>query len=76
MHVSLSSKKEPVNVNVVHWGDVHMVGKRGRPMIHEHLACGHAFDPVVTCSACGDRVEPRAVRIRPAPGAARGMLRE
>jgi DNA-binding HxlR family transcriptional regulator len=56
---------------VVHWGDTHMAGKRGRPMLHEHLACGHAFDPVLTCSACGERLEARTVRVRPGPGAAR-----
>ncbi len=32
---------------VVHWGDVHMAGKRGRPMLHEHTSCGHTFDPVL-----------------------------
>ncbi len=36
----------PVLLAVVHWGDVHMAGKRGRPMLHEHLTCGHTFDPV------------------------------
>ena len=56
---------------VVHWGDVHMAGKRGRPMLHEHLACGHTFDPVLTCSACGDGLDPRTIRVRPGPGAAR-----
>ena len=54
---------------VVHWGDVHMAGKRGRPMVHEHVACGHTFDPVLTCSACGDKLEARSVRVRPGPGA-------
>ena len=54
---------------VVHWGDVHMAGKGGRPMLHEHLACGHTFDPVLTCSACNERIEPRAVRVKPGPGA-------
>jgi DNA-binding HxlR family transcriptional regulator len=61
----------PVLLALVHWGDVHMAGKRGRPMVHEHLACGHAFDPVLTCSSCREIIEPRAVRIRPGPGAAR-----
>ena len=61
----------PLLLAVVHWGDVHMSGKRGRPMLHEHLTCGHAFDPVLTCSACGDKLEPREIRVRQGPGAAR-----
>jgi DNA-binding HxlR family transcriptional regulator len=54
---------------IVHWGDVHMAGKGGRPMLHEHLACGHPFDPVTTCSVCNEPIEPRAVRVKPGPGA-------
>jgi DNA-binding HxlR family transcriptional regulator len=54
---------------IVHWGDVHMAGKGGRPMLHEHLACGQTFDPVLTCSACSGRIEPREVRVKPGPGA-------
>jgi DNA-binding HxlR family transcriptional regulator len=53
---------------IVHWGDKHMAGKRGRPMLHEHKTCGHTFDPVLTCSACGGRLEPREVRVKPGPG--------
>ena len=61
----------PLLLAVVHWGDVHMAGKRGRPMLHEHLTCGHTFDPVVTCSACAAPLEPRAVRVHPGPGTTR-----
>lgn len=59
----------PVVMGIVHWGDVHMTDRRGRPLLHHHLACGHDFDPVTTCSACAATVEPRAVAIRPGPGA-------
>jgi DNA-binding HxlR family transcriptional regulator len=54
---------------IVHWGDVHMAGKSGRPMLHEHLTCGHTFDPLLTCSACSERIKPREVRVKPGPGA-------
>ena len=30
----------PVMLAIVHWGDMHMAGKRGRPMLHEHLVAG------------------------------------
>lgn len=62
---------QPVMLSIVHWGDVHMAGKRGRPMLYEHLDCGHTFDPVLTCSACQEQLSARAVRVRPGPGAGR-----
>ena len=36
----------PVVMAIVHWGDVHMSGKKGRPLLHRHVTCGHHFDPV------------------------------
>ena len=59
----------PVMMSIVHWGDVYTAGKAGRPMLHEHVACGHRFDPVLTCSVCGEAVDPKAVRVSRGPGA-------
>ena len=59
----------PVVMAMVHWGDTHMVDRKGRPLLHRHLVCDHDFDPVLTCSACNASVSPRAVAIRPGPGA-------
>src|SRR5450432_2978775 len=39
----------PVIMAIVHWGDVHMSGKKGRPLVHRHMTCGHDFDPVQVC---------------------------
>lgn len=64
----------PVLMSLVHWGDVHMTTKKGRPLLHEHTACGHHFDPVMTCSECGEAVDVRAVRVRPGPGADRATI--
>lgn len=58
----------PVMMSIVHWGDTHTAGKAGRPMLHQHLSCGHQFDPVLTCSVCGETVDPRQVRVSPGPG--------
>jgi DNA-binding HxlR family transcriptional regulator len=55
---------------LVHWGDVHMAGKRGRPKLYEHRDCGHRFDPVLACSVCGGAVTARNVRVLDGPGAA------
>lgn len=57
---------------LVHWGDVHMAGERGRPKLYEHRACGRRFDPVLSCSVCGGEVTARNVRVLEGPGAAAG----
>mgnify|MGYP001554096361 CR=1 FL=1 len=61
----------PVLMALVHWGDVHMAGRRGRPLLHRHKTCGQDFDPVMACSACGEPLDPRAVHVHAGPGAAR-----
>jgi DNA-binding HxlR family transcriptional regulator len=66
----------PVLVSLVHWGDTHMAGREGRPILLEHCGCGHAFDPVMICSACGEAIDPRQVRVRPGPGASDAALRD
>ena len=58
----------PVVLSIVHWGDVHLSGRKGRPVVHEHVACGHVFDPVTSCSACAEALDPRDVRVLPGPG--------
>ncbi|MBW5423718.1 transcriptional regulator [Streptomyces sp. BG9H] len=47
---------EPVLMTLMAWGDRHLRGDDGRPMVLEH-SCGHELVPVVTCSVCGDAVE-------------------
>lgn len=54
----------PVIISMVHWGDKYYAGKDGPPMIHTHVACGHDFKSVITCSECGDPVPARDVRVR------------
>jgi DNA-binding HxlR family transcriptional regulator len=58
----------PVIMAILHWGDVHMVDRKGRPVLHEHRTCGHIFDPVMTCSECGEQVTARGARLLPGPG--------
>lgn len=60
----------PVVMAIVHWGDVHMAGKKGRPLLHQHLSCGKTFDPVMVCSGCGEPLDPRQVHVHRGPGAA------
>ena len=49
----------PIMMSIVHWGDIHMVDERGRPLLHEHKTCGKIFDPVMICSECGEPLTPR-----------------
>ena len=60
----------PVIMAIVHWGDVHMAGRKGRPLLHLHTSCGHQFDPVQVCSVCAEVLDPRAVQVLSGPGAA------
>jgi len=59
----------PVLLAILHWGDRHMMGRHGPPVVLEHRACGHLFDPVMTCSVCGGAVGARDVRPLSGPGA-------
>jgi DNA-binding HxlR family transcriptional regulator len=59
----------PVLMAVVHWGDVHMSGKAGRPLLHRHSGCGHLFDPVTVCSECNEALRARDVAVERGPGA-------
>ena len=60
----------PIVMAIVHWGDIHMSGKKGRPLLHQHVACGKTFDPVVVCSECGEPLDPKRVHVHRGPGAA------
>lgn len=61
----------PVLIGLVHWGDAHYAGRRGPPLLHRHLTCGNDFRSMLTCSECGEAVDPRNVVPHPGPGALR-----
>lgn len=61
----------PILIGLVHWGDQHFAGKKGPPLLHRHLSCGHDFSAVLTCSECGDVVDPRDVEPHAGPGTRR-----
>jgi DNA-binding HxlR family transcriptional regulator len=54
----------PVILAIVGWGDRHYDDGRGPPIIRRHKACGCDFQPVMTCSECGEAVEARTVEAR------------
>ena len=47
----------PVILTLLRWGDEHLAGPDGPPLILEHH-CGHRLIPEVTCHACGEVVDP------------------
>lgn len=51
----------PALVSLVHWGDKHYPTAGGPPVVHRHLACGHDFRSVMTCSECAKPVAARDV---------------
>jgi len=59
----------PVIMGIVHWGDIHMAGAAGRPLLHRHRLCGCQFDPVMVCSECREPLTARDVMVSPGPGA-------
>ena len=53
----------PVILSLLHWGDVHLAGRDGPPLVLEH-SCGHRLVPEVTCHTCGEVVDPTDVTRR------------
>ncbi len=64
----------PIIMSVVHWGNVHMVDTRGRPLLHEHKKCGKHFDPLMICSECGEPLHAKEVHVHPGPGAREAVV--
>ena len=56
-------------VALMRWGDEHMTEEAGAPVVLRHRDCGHLTVPTLTCSECGEELDPRAVRPEPGPGA-------
>jgi len=64
----------PVLVALMQWGDRHVSDEPPRVLVH--TACGHDADPRLHCSHCGEGIEPRALKVRPGPGANAAQLAE
>jgi DNA-binding HxlR family transcriptional regulator len=50
----------PVITTLMRWGDQHLAGDDGPPLVLEHH-CGHRMVPQVICEACGEPLEARHV---------------
>jgi DNA-binding HxlR family transcriptional regulator len=51
---------QPVLMVMAHWAETQLPVKT-RSAGRRHTACGHRFKPVLTCSECGEAVEPGEV---------------
>jgi DNA-binding HxlR family transcriptional regulator len=51
----------PVILTLMRWGDEHLAGQDGAPIVIEH-SCGHPLVAKVVCEACGEPAEPRTAR--------------
>ncbi len=49
---------------LVHWGDRHLAAG-APPALCRHKPCGHVFEPVTTCSECGEPLTAREVELVP-----------
>jgi DNA-binding HxlR family transcriptional regulator len=53
----------PVILALMRWGDRHLADDGGPPLVLEHR-CGHRLVAQVVCEACGEPVDPVALRPR------------
>lgn len=62
-------------VMLVRWGDRWLAGPKGPPVLLTHKTCGSALNPQVTCSGCGEALDPHEVEYEMGDaGAARAGL--
>jgi DNA-binding HxlR family transcriptional regulator len=59
----------PAIVALMHWGDRHLAGDDGPPLLLEHRDCGGAVNERSMCARCGAEVGARDVRPVRGPGA-------
>jgi DNA-binding HxlR family transcriptional regulator len=58
----------PAIVALMRWGDAHLAGPEGPPIVLRHHACGEIADPGLTCRHCGQEITARDVSPEPGPG--------
>jgi hypothetical protein len=58
----------PAVIALMRWGDTHLAGPEGPPIVLRHETCGQRTHPHVTCDACGEEISTRNVRPERGPG--------
>ena len=55
-------------VLLMRWGDKHLAGPQGPPIVLRHHACGEIAEPTLTCARCTQEITPYNVTPEPGPG--------
>ena len=58
----------PAIVALMRWGDTHLAGPEGPPIVLRHDHCGELAHPRLTCDHCGGEVDARSVTPERGPG--------
>jgi DNA-binding HxlR family transcriptional regulator len=58
----------PAVITLMRWGDTHLAGADGPPIVLRHESCGQRTRPHVTCDVCGEEINTRNVRPERGPG--------
>jgi DNA-binding HxlR family transcriptional regulator len=51
----------PSIVTLMRWGDEHLTGELGPPVVLRHNLCGHEADAVLVCAHCREELHPHDV---------------
>jgi DNA-binding HxlR family transcriptional regulator len=62
----------PVILTLMAWGDKYGGWDDGPPVVLHHKACDHDTHAIVACAHCGEELDPRSLRSRPAEWAGTG----
>jgi DNA-binding HxlR family transcriptional regulator len=65
----------PAIVALMRWGDVHLAGGQGAPIVLRHSSCGSLSRPRLTCDVCGEEIDARNVTPEPGPAFVEGVTR-
>jgi DNA-binding HxlR family transcriptional regulator len=58
----------PAIIALMRWGDKHLAGPEGPPIVLRHNACRELADPRLTCHHCGQEIDVHDVTPEPGPG--------
>jgi DNA-binding HxlR family transcriptional regulator len=51
----------PAIVALMRWGDAHLAGPEGPPIVLRHDACQELADPYLACRSCGEEIDAHGV---------------
>jgi DNA-binding HxlR family transcriptional regulator len=58
----------PAVIALMRWGDTHLAGPEGAPIVLHHETCRNTTHPHLTCDVCGEEINARNVRPERGPG--------